>query len=746
MKDPTEGIKLKITNSTSYGVSAANSNESPLELKKGETYTATVKEKLSDDEAVVQIRGKETKVKFEGTAPSKGEQVTLQVSEQQSSSTPQVKVVSAPEKGTQSANGSIPAGTTAGSYNQDVADLSKMLAEQGIQVDAEGLQQIRLFWQQTAGTPSEKLDAVQALLNKGLEPTVKQLTAVHEALHGQPLSDQLTRLINRLSAAQTGRTGESNSLSEQAIASSIQKSGVEQLVALLRKQISGEPLTTDERTKLEAGLKSLLSGSFATGQSEALGQFAAQVTEIMSEGKQEKAIAPAVKPVQHSDGTIADTSNVHASDDETVLLDQLEKALSQENGKATERLNQALDEAESWLSSSYAAGSAIDNGAQAAKAFLVTEITKRLSSAADQFRTLKRDVTKQLGHAIEIVNRSPVNPLPQVKPMLESAIDTLDRAILKSDITMLTDMSMEKKLMKASTQLADARKLLANGNSQEAAKVLEQVKSTLEAMNWKPTDTKVKYMLANEASYRKDTGLEHKLPQEAEGLRSAAQQTNHSARDVFEVLRKVGLNYDSELAQALTAGGEEHRAAVRNVKGALMQLASEGNVPTGHPVEQALQSVTGQQLLSKNEASSSTQSAYFQLPLPTGDESNSMKVFIQSRKNGEKMDWENCSLYFLMDTPKMGETGIQISVTDRRLSLTIKNDTPEVKMNAEASTDRCMERLKEIGYMISAIKVTSLKDADSKSAAASAAMKGERPSQSTAAPNSAPAKGFDFKI
>ncbi len=63
-----------------------------------------------------------------------------------------------------------------------------------------------------------------------------------------------------------------------------------------------------------------------------------------------------------------------------------------------------------------------------------------------------------------VINTFKKNAYPQAKQMLETTISKLDNAILKSDMMLFTDMKTEKQLMNASTQLAEAKKLLAKGD------------------------------------------------------------------------------------------------------------------------------------------------------------------------------------------------------------------------------------------------------------------------------------------
>ena len=59
---------------------------------------------------------------------------------------------------------------------------------------------------------------------------------------------------------------------------------------------------------------------------------------------------------------------------------------------------------------------------------------------------------------------------------------------------------------------------------------------------------------------------------------------------------------------------------------------------------------------------------FFNLPFLLGGKPENLKVYINSKNEGEQVQWENCSLYFLLDTKKLGDVGILLNSTDRNLS------------------------------------------------------------------------------
>ena len=56
--------------------------EAPLELKQGEVYSASIKEKVDNSEAILQIRGKDVSVKFADGVPADHGRITVQVNGQ----------------------------------------------------------------------------------------------------------------------------------------------------------------------------------------------------------------------------------------------------------------------------------------------------------------------------------------------------------------------------------------------------------------------------------------------------------------------------------------------------------------------------------------------------------------------------------------------------------------------------------------------------------------------------------------
>ncbi|WP_458411842.1 hypothetical protein ACNQFZ_13390 [Schinkia sp. CFF1] len=352
------------------------------------------------------------------------------------------------------------------------------------------------------------------------------------------------------------------------------------------------------------------------------------------------------------------------------------------------------------------------------KNILVTKVTQKLAQAAHDFRELKREITRNLDTIERLANIYKKNAYPQAKQILQTTINKLDNAILKSDMMLFTDMKTEKQLMQASTQLAEAKKLLAKGNHAEAAKIVYDIKTLVDKINFKPSEQKVMHFVSKES-----TNLEQHSPSQQllkhfdETARSNVRQ-EPSARQMFEMVRSLGLNHDSDLAKSLvfeetsTQRGQDHQNQQENVKATLMKLAlaggDEASTKIAQQAEQALNNLTGQQLLSKSDSGNTLQSMFFSLPLLLGEKPENLQVFVNSKKEGQQVDWENCNLYFLIETKKLGDVGIMLSSTERNLSITIKNDKPGFKQKMEPLAAITKEKLQEVGYSVNSINFTRM--------------------------------------
>ncbi|OMP65810.1 hypothetical protein [Domibacillus epiphyticus] len=346
-----------------------------------------------------------------------------------------------------------------------------------------------------------------------------------------------------------------------------------------------------------------------------------------------------------------------------------------------------------------------------AKDVLMTRITEKMSQSAIDFKIFKRDMTRNLQTTeLLIAQKAP----QQAKPLIERAIKTLDNTILKGDFMLYTDMKTEKELMQASGQLAEARKLLAKGDTQMAGRIVAEVKALIEKITFKPTDARVMHMITQETA--------ETAPRVLAGAMAGLYDTP-TARNAFELVRAAGLNYEHEQAAALLKGKAEIPNAVKQALLATMSQQSG---------EQMSANITGQQLLSKPEPG--LQSMMMSLPFLLGGQADNVNVFIRSKNGGNQVDWENCSVHFLFETKKLGPVGITISSADKHLSVKVQNDREDFQKKMEPLTVVLKDRLSDIGYRVGAVQFGTFPNPE------------QQKTEAKKTEKNGAAKGFDFTI
>ncbi|MCC0566460.1 hypothetical protein M4D70_12715 [Brevibacillus borstelensis] len=688
---------------------------------------------------------------------------------------------------------------------------AKILLDGGVSLDKQAVQDLKEFMGKAPGSLEQKLETVQALADKKLDVSLGQLKAIHEALHGKPLTGALNNL------AQNGGASADAAMESQASSLNEKGSDFEKTVQRIREQIANSPKVN---TQMAEKLGKVLYEAVQLQQSGKEGEASLLLVKALAQlGNLDSSLKLGLPVLEERAPSSRMTRSAGVAASPSELLAKLKAMVQQEpsleqvltkfheqvrtlpqvNQEAVATVEKALSQAVSLQKIGWEqmgrdqvlkalgqvgddlfvsgpmpveandpvsqSGSVYDDQAEmqmasflTTKDLVVTEITQKLSQAAAHFQNTKREIVRNIENVVKVAEANRGNVVAGVGPLLESTIDMLDKAILKSDITMLTDMETEKQLMKASSDLAEARRFLAKGENSQAAAVLKGVQAKLDALNWKPSDVRIQHFATGQSIFA------DKVPHASRLFSQIAETAQHfqnhppSARNTFEFVRSLGLNYESELVQSFTerhpgergqGQGHAQENLHKNLKHALLQLAKAGekgttSVSGGQAVEQALQSITGQQLLSKPDAGNQPQSMFMQLPLLLQNGLENVKLYVQSKNEGQKVDWENCSLYFLIETKKLGPTGIHITAVERNLSITIKNDQPQIRERLDSIVATCKENLAEIGYNIVGVsfaKFTEQKKEEQLPAVPNAAANTTQPSESSPA-----VKGFDLKI
>ncbi len=669
---------MKIT-SEIFSNSYTNNNQN-IDLKENEIHNASIKTRLSDNQAVVKIRGKDFNVNFQGEVP-KSDNISLQILGIKDNT---ITVKEVPHSLSRIEE-NYAVEDIISKFNMKITDelkqAVKIMKENDIPINKETLKNVEEFINKASGSTSDKLDTISSLARKGIELSPSNLKAVHEALHGEGLIELSSQELLSIEVIKDIRTALAKGESLDKISQMIKEK-------ILDKELA---------SKLEKVLN--------------------QANILKDLGKKEEGLLKIVDVLDEIEGNITLADNT---------LNDFNISDLQNNLKIQEALS-GLD--------------------PSAKAFIMTKISNEMLQATDKFKDLKREVSRNIDTMIKIAKSTNTNVSDYVKGMLEKSIDIIDKAILKSDITLYTDMKTERQLLGISSQLADARRMIFKGNNSQAADILNNVKEKLLNMNWKASENKVIHGVTKHSLFTDNTVLQDRLNLNLNNIVNNFQNHQPTARNTFDFFRALGLNYESEVAQKLAGNLEElsQNDIQKNLKSMLLRLTEkEGKIlhenSNSQNIVKTLNNLTGQQLLSKNDTNSHEQSMYFNIPVNIEGELKNLKLFVKGRKKNEKIDWENSSLYFLIETNKMGSTGINISSVERNLSLTIKNDNLGLENKITKLSDKLKKNLEEVGYNVVGFKFTRLNQQIKEND------KENKLKQKFVLPNRLNQKGFDFKI
>ncbi|MGJ7036754.1 hypothetical protein HNQ84_002864, partial [Anoxybacillus eryuanensis] len=164
---------------------STSSSSTTVTLKAGDVYEAVVKEQVGEKEAIVQLRGVDIRFRFEGDVPPSG-RVKVQVTGSDGDIV-EGKIVTPP--------------STSSSETFETPELRQavtMVAQKQLPLTRETVESLRTFLAEGKGTVEQKLETIQIAASKKLDMTMKQLQAVHEALHGKPLSESLHDIVRAI--------------------------------------------------------------------------------------------------------------------------------------------------------------------------------------------------------------------------------------------------------------------------------------------------------------------------------------------------------------------------------------------------------------------------------------------------------------------------------------------------------------------------------------------------------------------
>ncbi|MCM3273082.1 hypothetical protein [Paenibacillus elgii] len=161
------------------------------------------------------------------------------------------------------------------------------------------------------------------------------------------------------------------------------------------------------------------------------------------------------------------------------------------------------------------------------------------------------------------------------------------------------------------------------------------------------------------------------------------------------------------LAHASAGAQADFAKSADTLKSLLMQLSQASDAPQGlkDAAQQAVQQITGQQLMLSADRNAMLSHLTLFVPIMHAGGEQTAAVHIQSRKgkNGS-LDASNCRLVFDLRMKMLGDTMVDVQVVNNIVSLHVHNDSPFTQELLEAHKEEISAGLASIGYQFISMK------------------------------------------
>lgn len=149
-----------------------------------------------------------------------------------------------------------------------------------------------------------------------------------------------------------------------------------------------------------------------------------------------------------------------------------------------------------------------------------------------------------------------------------------------------------------------------------------------------------------------------------------------------------------------------------SLKSALMLLAGGADTPphVKETAQQLIGQITGQQLLLAPERNNSVfthVTMFIPLKDASGEQTASVQIQTRRGRRGE-LDADNCRLLFNLSMRTLGDTLVDVHITDKIVSLQLWNDHPAIAQLTDSSRETLSERLSEMGYQLLSMRTKPL--------------------------------------
>lgn len=639
------------------------------------------------------------------------------------------------------------------SKNTPLADIKEIYRKHNQPLDDKQLKEIDQFFSETEGSKTDKLKAIDMALTKGVPIESSNLEEIHAAIKTdgesrlldievQDVTDQetLKDFVDTLELPESVKDYIIEQLDQGVPLKEILQNVVKQFFTVEVKEAES-PMALLEQIKV--ALESLSPKEMAlvlkaiamTANTEMTSKVVSpQIEEMHSEDlvlslalneetdENKKAAEYVLKEKDSSATTNTKQmpSKLETSDPKHVS-ELTDEALDTEIEHAVDRVLEHLE----------VLASLVENRGTF-KVFLVKETTEATIEAKVTFETFQ----KQLDTLLE------VKPVAQMKENLEKAIASLDKLLIKSTVSLFSDMHMERDLLKASAELEQAKLAFKNEDFATAKAIMTSVKEKVGGIVFNPSITRIEAF----ATSKMDRVAQALEPRPVELDKMIAKQLSlsqsegqtKSSKDVFETLRLMGLTHEVELADTIEGKSISKNASLfqANVKEILLKLMKEEvDARAIEKAENHLMNLAGQQSMTQQDAQDKHAFKFFNYPIEKADGAlGDMKVYLNGPKSGEKLDSQNASLYFAVQIKGHGDVGVKLKIHSGRLDMTVQAERAKA---LSEYFEPMFEAIESMGYEKGQLSFEDSREVERNEKVTTSSLVDQGPSDE---------KGFDFKI
>lgn len=693
---------------------AKPSEPKTLELKTGEVVKGMVVQQLSEQEAILNIGGVQVRAKLE-TPLKQGEVTMLQVQPETASGQIVLKPLDA--SGVKIADGSL----TDLMKNLGLPDttsnrqLIQAMHQAGIPLSKENVQAfVKLMAQMPPGTAQEQwMPSAVLAFQKGIPLTPETVNAVRMAVSGpafhetlQQLEAQLTKLADQ----------------EPAISSSTRSmiDTLKQVVASLK----------EASAPIAAPLSGPAEGEMTGGTAQGAGRPASAL--LAPSGS---VTAPLV-----ADGT-AVSSNGNGAAPETAFAGRIAAAASGVQSDAGVAAKAALTGADDQAS---AAGHPRAAQLQGGAAVQDGEVPGQERPASASAKPAAGQEAPQHASAASAPS-APAPAAASAAPVPAASSAGMAGQAAAAAATAGEQLPGEAQAAPAISGAAAKEKA-----AETAAGVRPAAAETAVSQDEAAGRSGAPARSGAESSAQRGAGTaEHWIPKLMKAIGVEHEHQLFKLPDLDTPDGPIRLDGMSKDALLLQASSNEQLKPADSLKSVLMQLAQANDIPPAmkESVQQAIQQITGQQLMLNSDKTSMFSHITMFVPLLNGNGEQTAAIHIQSRKGKRgEIDARNCRLVFDLRMSALGDTMVDVKVVDRIVSLHVHNDQPFLQELLESYRDEIAQGIAGIGYQFISLKYSPYPEKLQGAAEAASAQDTGIPGALQAIYGNKPYKGMDVRV